>query len=1137
MEKKFIGKICRALALFLLAGSSVTLAACKSNTTTKPSTNSTVTTAPGTETQGTGTTAGNITDNTTTNAPVVDAIELDKSALTVECYLQGAINATATGDVTFASSNEEVATIDENGVVTALSVGETVITATCGTASATCTVTVTETTVEPVVGANEEAITIKESGMEFTLTAETYWGGNRITEGIEYAWIIKEGEATDLITLNATGESLVVKGAKAGETVIVLASTVRGKTAYSEIEVTVQEDQLSVDILTNAGIIVSDKEGLNFESEIFMLDTETTKTSVEVVGTPTFGSEQVNASLVLTAVDSSIVSIENGTIKALKAGETTVKALYTYEDEIRGNKTAEFIIAVKVSRVSVSLNEHFVIETSNVKALTIASDIEGTVEGFTVSGKEVLASYSDKVITIDSNKLPKKVEEGMGDNCVAAILTSKVEYTFTVDLYTKIIMNKADLDNMGTLASQAANDNKITWDGYFVLGADIDYNGIYPGMLGEVNVWASVDGASTNADTYLVRGFKGVFDGKGYNIDSMTVKSNAVVNEPWGFIPTLMEAGVIKNVSFTNAKCDGTSFISSNFAGTLENVMIEFTYINSTSLHGSGPTGGAVACHKNSENSVIRNCYFDAGHAEIIGTIEMLGVGNRYSKTYYTVENAFIVAPSAHENGSVYQTYEALIADSKAQEALATFSNTWTIVGGLPVFGNLINSTPLAIVNEPTESISVGDTFILEFNKGLIIVTVTKDGKATDVKYANGQVTIPDGVDYAGNYTLTAKSIYGTDTVTYNFTVEYVKNTTINTTIDFNFNSSGISALQSGIILDLSTAGDNLGTIKSVKIGDEEVGANCTLEGASITIPFAIFENGKMYGEKTIVVKSNLGSAEFTTTINALLVTKIINSKTDLDNMGAIAKAFSNDGGNTWDGYFALGSNIEYNGVYPGMFGTENVWTTAGNIDNSATRGFKGVFDGRSFVIDGLKIVKNTASGAGSGFIPTVMVGGLIKNAIFTNAEVTDCGFICSNVAASTENQFYNIYIQYKRFIGQNADTATFCPTNNASGKGQYVILDCRYLEEYVNSTNNWARARIGSRNDFIANNQRLFVVGNDLLVKEDGASKTGESLNFLARNEEEFKSEWKFYNWLKEYPTDFWDVSTKVPMPKALIK
>ncbi|MDE6649482.1 MAG: Ig-like domain-containing protein [Muribaculaceae bacterium] len=50
----------------------------------------------------------------------------------------------ATDKIVWSSSNDKVATVSEDGLVTGVSLGQATITATCGYISATCTVVVTE---------------------------------------------------------------------------------------------------------------------------------------------------------------------------------------------------------------------------------------------------------------------------------------------------------------------------------------------------------------------------------------------------------------------------------------------------------------------------------------------------------------------------------------------------------------------------------------------------------------------------------------------------------------------------------------------------------------------------------------------------------------------------------------------------------------------------------------------------------------------------------------------------------------------------------------------------------------------------------------------------------------------------------
>ena len=76
-------------------------------------------------------------------------ISLSDKSLTILKEKTKTITATVTGglkveDITYSSSNKSVATVTQDGVITAVKVGETTITATCGSYSATCKVTVRE---------------------------------------------------------------------------------------------------------------------------------------------------------------------------------------------------------------------------------------------------------------------------------------------------------------------------------------------------------------------------------------------------------------------------------------------------------------------------------------------------------------------------------------------------------------------------------------------------------------------------------------------------------------------------------------------------------------------------------------------------------------------------------------------------------------------------------------------------------------------------------------------------------------------------------------------------------------------------------------------------------------------------------
>ena len=93
-------------------------------------------------------------------------ITLNKTTASVEVGKTTQLTATlepygASGNITWSSNNTTVATVNNNGLVTGKAVGESTITATCGTFSASCVVTVAETV--NIYGTLENPLTVSEA--------------------------------------------------------------------------------------------------------------------------------------------------------------------------------------------------------------------------------------------------------------------------------------------------------------------------------------------------------------------------------------------------------------------------------------------------------------------------------------------------------------------------------------------------------------------------------------------------------------------------------------------------------------------------------------------------------------------------------------------------------------------------------------------------------------------------------------------------------------------------------------------------------------------------------------------------------------------------------------------------------------
>lgn len=104
-----------------------------------------------------------------------DSITLEDTTLSLTVGGSATIDYTASGSVTWKSSNSSVASVN-NGTVTAVGAGQATITATCGTASATCTVTVSDPEASYVSVATARAACL-------ALSNKTY-GGTYVVRGI-----------------------------------------------------------------------------------------------------------------------------------------------------------------------------------------------------------------------------------------------------------------------------------------------------------------------------------------------------------------------------------------------------------------------------------------------------------------------------------------------------------------------------------------------------------------------------------------------------------------------------------------------------------------------------------------------------------------------------------------------------------------------------------------------------------------------------------------------------------------------------------------------------------------------------------------------------------------------------------------
>ncbi|MBQ3505602.1 MAG: Ig-like domain-containing protein [Clostridia bacterium] len=308
------------------------------------------------------------------------ATSITLSATQIELEIGGKqkLQATVSEDtpVSFTSANETVATVTNKGVVTGVSAGETVVTATAGSAKATCTVTVKEKAPEPTE--------VKRTSFSGGVGASEIFVGDtlNVKPTLTVDGVVQTSNTTVSYTSSNANVATVADGVltavSAGETTIKATCAYDGKTYTDEVKLTViaftgeqfalvdgqgnvfdetvtfknetpVSEQIFVRHYTQSGI--STYTLAYIEAEKFDVQDGATK-----VGELTLSLTKSNVSLlnadgnITCVLENDVTQAIDLTVKSLKIGETTfdvsalaykayVKTATTYTDFVEFDET------------------------------------------------------------------------------------------------------------------------------------------------------------------------------------------------------------------------------------------------------------------------------------------------------------------------------------------------------------------------------------------------------------------------------------------------------------------------------------------------------------------------------------------------------------------------------------------------------------------------------------------------------------------------------------------------------------------------------------------------------------------------------------------------------------------------------
>ncbi|MBR0298105.1 MAG: Ig domain-containing protein [Bacteroidales bacterium] len=321
----------------------------------------------------------------TLSQPSVDIIEGEIIQLTVTILPSNASDKT----VIWKSSNVTVASVDENGHVKAMKVGQAIITAKAGNKTAECTVTVSPKRIDVTMLLLNKTELSMIVGEEYPLVA-TIVPENATERTIQWSTSAPE---------IATVDNGKVTAVKEGFAKIV--AYVDGKTA--ECSVTI--DYIPVQSITLA------------PSDLTLYEGEEHTLSATI--TPENATYQ---SVLWSTTDDKIANVENGKVVAIKKGSAKIKG------EANG-KTAECQVEVLSSVANISLDKNELgMKVGDTQTLNAVI----TPEDATLRESLVWASSDENVVIVDQSGKVDAIKEGTATVSVS-VEGKKAECVITVD--------------------------------------------------------------------------------------------------------------------------------------------------------------------------------------------------------------------------------------------------------------------------------------------------------------------------------------------------------------------------------------------------------------------------------------------------------------------------------------------------------------------------------------------------------------------------------------------------------------------------------------------------------------------------------------------------------------------------------
>ena len=950
--------------------------------------------------------------------PEPAAVRLDTNSIELDVYETRRLTATVTGTeaaVVWSSSDDEVATV-QDGLVTAVSEGEATVTARAGDARAVCVVTVYNSNTAPVLQIDRNSVYV-EKGKSQSVTVQTLWKGNPIDETVDYTWQA-DNDYSGIVSIAKNGDTFEFTGIEYGTVDLTVSATVRGVLLAGNIRVRVYNADIAfkVEGLTAVeGGYTADLAKLAYEEHV-------TEKSFTVTVTEK-GTIVPDAAIEWTIEDPSVVTLSDGTLTAGAEGSTRVVGTYQNND---------VVIYVTTYRTPIATEEVY-LETyklapkvkgvpttdGQTDALTFTSEFEGNVTSVMLGGVDIFKSYdkASKTLHIDTDALPTETN-AMGE-AEFVVNTDVAVYTPSrAQVVTMAIRNTDDFNKMGEVAANQTadwtNDSSGTakpyhWDGYFVLANDVTYNGTYTSFCS----WATLGGIEVhNPDATTegwssgkANGFQGVFDGNGYTVTGLELASSDQ-NNAGGIFGILAQGSIIRNVSFVDFKHTvGSGYLCSSGIGTIENVYLRC--LEQSGGRDNNDKNGLLYASDVEVGAVVKNVFIETVLASDTDNYAIGSVREGYGiyKGVYAVGSTHATRLIAEGNGTknvlgAYSNYAELAAADI--EFLSWENDFWRIVNGFPYPKNL-ELPEVSTAATYDEYMPLGGECAVSIDKRAVI-ELSDEAIQSGVTLNGNTIVAPNTLTSGSTIGFTVRSVFDNNS-TNSYSVTIVTNQTDALTDRQRVVAYGTD--KNTFTVDLSSLDSVADTEVYMVSLDGAVFTTKTWDPSAKTLTLDKATLLKYWGEcdVTAVFAHESGDTYdkfITVTIPLTIVTQVISTPDEFKNWNKVANDVAGGGIGQYAGYFELGDDIEYEGVYPTFW----TWTEGRDDWSDADKyGFSGTFDGCGYTVKGLTL----ESGNNCSIFGVLKAGTVIKNIAFTDYTG---GKNSAGLCISSKGTIENIYIE-----------------------------------------------------------------------------------------------------------------------------